>query len=257
MTATPKLKDPVGAWVAEYPATSRVFEQHRIDYCCGGSRPLEEACRSQQADAQVVLAELRQVVSQANGHDDPDDAFSSLSLADMCDSIESTHHEYLTHELPRLGQLVDKVASVHGEQHEWLHRLSESFQRLRNELVPHMLKEEQMLFPAIRTIEQSGAVPSFPFGSVDNPIRMMEHEHDVAGQALRGIREDSSDFTLPEGGCNTFRAMLDGLRELEVDLHRHIHKENNVLFPRASRMAHELVLQSHVSEKAGYCKTRS
>ena len=103
-----------------------------------------------------------------------------------------------------------------------------------------MFKEEQILFPAIRTIEQSQAVPAFPFGSVVNPIHMMEHEHDVAGNALKDIREASSDFTLPEGGCNTFRAMLDGLQELESDLHRHIHKENNVLFPRASRLAAEL-----------------
>lgn len=238
MTATLKLTDSVGAWVTEYPATSRVFEQHRIDYCCGGNRPLEEACWSQQVDALALLGELHDAV--ANNANQADDDFSSKSLTEMCDAIEATHHEYLKHELPRLTQLVEKVVSVHGDQHDWLARLGTSFQRLRDELNPHMLKEEQVLFPAIRTIEQSGAVPSFPFGSVDNPIRMMEHEHDVAGQALRDIREASSDFTLPDSGCNTFRAMLDGLRELESDLHRHIHKENNVLFPRASELAAEL-----------------
>ena len=129
---------------------------------------------------------------------------------------------------------------MHGDQHDWLTTLKEAYSRLRDELTPHMFKEEQVLFPAIRMIEQSGKVPAFPFGSVDNPIQMMEHEHDVAGQALRDIRAASSDFTLPEGGCNTFRAMLDGLRELEADLHQHIHKENNILFPRASRMAARL-----------------
>lgn len=239
MTTTLKLSDAVGAWVTEHPATSRVFEQHKIDYCCGGGRPLEEACHAKQVDVQSVLGELAEVISRSATDGTIDDDFTSKSLAEMCDQIQSTHHEYLKRELPRLTQLVDKVVSVHGGQHAWLVRLGTSFRQLRDELNPHMFKEEQILFPAIRTIEQSGAVPSFPFGSVDNPIRMMEHEHDVAGQALRDIREASSDFTLPDGGCNTFRAMLDGLRELESDLHRHIHKENNVLFPRASKLAAE------------------
>lgn len=240
MTTTLQPSDSVGAWVTEHPATSRVFEQHKIDYCCGGGRPLEEACQAKQVDVQGVLEELADVISRNATDGSDEDTFTSMSLAVMCDQIEATHHEYLRRELPRLTQLVEKVVRVHGHHHAWLAELGTSFQALRDELIPHMQKEEQILFPAIRTIEQSQAVPSFPFGSVDNPIRMMEHEHDVAGQALRDIREASSDFTLPEGGCNTFRAMLDGLRELEGDLHRHIHKENNVLFPRASKLAAEL-----------------
>jgi len=237
---TLKLSDSVGSWVTEHPATSRVFEQHRIDYCCGGGRPLEEACRTKKVDAQAVLEELQEVISRSSTEDAAEDNFTSQSLTKMCDSIVATHHEYLKRELPRLTQIVDKVVRVHGDHYSWLFQLGTSFQHLRDELNPHMFKEEQILFPAIRTIEQSQTVPSFPFGSVDNPIHMMEHEHDVAGQALREIREASSDFTLPEGGCNTFRAMLDGLHDLERDLHRHIHKENNVLFPRASRLAAEL-----------------
>ena len=233
-----KINDPVGEWVTQHPATSRVFEQHGIDYCCGGGRPLEEACWAGRADAQSILAELLAVVS--NETCQSDESFSSKSLTEMCDSIVETHHAYLKRELPRLTDLVEKVEAVHGEQHEWLSRLAKAYTQLRDELVPHMFKEEQILFPAIRTIEQSQAVPLFPFGSVDNPIRMMEHEHDVAGLALRDIRAASSEFTLPDGGCNTFRAMLDGLRELEADLHQHIHKENNVLFPQASRLAKQL-----------------
>lgn len=240
MTTALQLTDSVGAWVTEYPATSRVFEQHRIDYCCDGGRPLIEACAKGAVDVQTVLGELNDVISKAALEDAADGNVSSMSLTELCDSIVATHHEYLKRELPRLTQLVDKVVRVHGGHHEWLHRLGTSFQQLRDELNPHMLKEEQILFPALRTIEQSQEVPAFPFGSVDNPIHMMEHEHDVAGQALKAIREASSDFTLPDGGCNTFRAMLDGLRELEGDLHRHIHKENNVLFPRASKLAAKL-----------------
>jgi regulator of cell morphogenesis and NO signaling len=238
MTTTLNLTDSVGDWVTRFPSTSRVFEQHGIDYCCGGGRSLEEACWAERADAQSVLAELAAAVSQNPDESEAD--FASKSLTEMCDAIEATHHKYLKAELPRLAELVKKVVSVHGDQHEWLHRVAGSFQQLQGELVPHMFKEEQVLFPAIRMIERTQSVPAFPFGSVGNPIRMMEHEHDEAGRALKEIRTATSDFTLPDGGCNTFRAMLDGLRELEADLHRHIHKENNVLFPRALQLASEL-----------------
>lgn len=235
MTTLLTLKDTVGDWVVNHPTTSRVFEKRRIDYCCGGGKSLEQACQDSQVDTKELLAELAESLSHQV--DEADENFASLSLAEMCDAIEATHHDYLRRELPRLTQLVEKVVSVHGEQHQWLASLAKSFEELCNELTPHMMKEEQVLFPAIRTIESTQSVPAFPFGSVDNPIRMMEHEHDVAGQALKSIRSASSDYTLPEGGCNTFRAMLGGLRELEEDLHRHIHKENNVLFPQASRLA--------------------
>lgn len=238
MTTTLKLTDSVGEWVARFPATSRVFEQRGIDYCCGGNRSLAEACRAEKVDAESVLDELAAAVSQCP--DDFDADFTSKSLTEMCDAIEATHHEYLRRELPRLAALVEKVVTVHGAQHEWLHRVSDSFQALQGELAPHMFKEEQILFPAIRLIEKSQSVPAFPFGSVGNPIRMMEHEHNAVGQALKSIRTATSDYTLPDGGCRTFLAMLDGLRELEADLHRHIHKENNVLFPRALQMASEL-----------------
>lgn len=246
MTTTLNLTDPVGDWVTGHPATSLVFERHRIDFCCSGQHSLEDACWSRQIDAQAVLAELLQIVSHESEHHDPDGDFASMSLTEMCDAIEMTHHEYLKRELPRLTQLIEKVVSVHGEQHSWLRTLARLFRRLCGELIPHMFKEEQILFPAIRMIEESGAIPPFPFGSVDNPIRMMENEHDHAGQALEEIRAVSSDFTLPPDGCHTFQALLEGLRELETDLHRHIHKENNVLFPRASRLAADISRQSAV-----------
>ena len=155
------LADSVGAWVTEHPATSRVFEHHRIDYCCGGGRTLDEACSRQQLDAPAVLGELHELISRGTTDDSTDQSFASKSLADMCDSIEAIHHAYLKRELPRLTQLVDKVVRVHGDQHAWLLRLGGAFRQLRDELNPHMYKEENILFPAIRTIEQSQAVPSF------------------------------------------------------------------------------------------------
>jgi regulator of cell morphogenesis and NO signaling len=122
---------------------------------------------------------------------------------------------------------------VHGENHPELHQVKQAFAELRAELEPHMFKEERILFPAIRMLEQSESPPAFPFGAVANPIRMMELEHDHAGDALERIRTLTGDYRIPEGACNTYRAMLARLQTLEQDMHLHVHKENNILFPRA------------------------
>ena len=139
-----------------------------------------------------------------------------------------------------LTTLIAKIVDAHGEVHPELSRVQHEFAALRGELEPHMFKEEQVLFPAIRRLERSETPPVFPFGTVANPIRMMEHEHDNAGNGLAHIRELTCDYRAPADACNTYRAALDGLRELELDLHQHIHKENNVLFPRAMEMERSL-----------------
>ena len=154
-------------------------------------------------------------------------------MTELCDHIEQTHHAYLRTELPRLGQMIDKVVNAHGASHPKLHEVQRVFAALCAELEPHMFKEERILFPAIRQLEQSAATPSFPFGTVANPINVMEHEHDNAGAALSELRTLTADYVPPDDACNTYRAMLDGLRELETNMHQHVHKENNILFPRA------------------------
>jgi regulator of cell morphogenesis and NO signaling len=229
--ATLDAETPVGEWVTKYPRTARIFEEFQIDYCCGGRRPLQIACETRQIDSAEVLSKLSASVESAD--EVAQREWSEVSLTELCDHIEQTHHAYLKPELPRLTQIVEKVASVHGAKHPKLLRLREVFAELRAELEPHMFKEERILFPAIRELEQSACQPRFPFGSVGNPIRMMEHEHDDAGQALARIRELTAGFVVPEYACNTWRVMLDGLQNLEADLHQHIHKENNILFPRA------------------------
>ena len=231
----------VGQWVAEYPQAAQVFEQLQIDYCCGGGLSLGDACARKQLDASNVVAQVAKAVAnrpQVAGQD-----WLNSPLNELCDHIEETHHAYLREELPRLTGLIEKVVNAHASKHSKLVDLQQVFAALRAELEPHMFKEEQILFPAIRQLEHSASLPSFPFGTVANPIRMMEHEHDIAGEALARIRELTDDFTPPEGACNTFLVMLDSLRRLEVDLHQHIHKENVILFPRAkelesSRAAH-------------------
>jgi regulator of cell morphogenesis and NO signaling len=225
------LNTSVGNWVAQHPQTSRVFESLQIDYCCGGGKALEQACWERQLDPQQVIAELERAIHA--GDEKPTEDWINARLTELCDHIEQTHHTYLRSELPRLTELISKVVAAHGEAHPELSTLKQVFAELRAELEPHMLKEEQVLFPAIRQLEQADAPPAFPFGTLANPIRMMEHEHDKAGAGLSQIRDITGGFEVPADACNTYRAMLDGLRELEADLHRHIHKENNILFPRA------------------------
>lgn len=229
----------VGQMVVERPQRSRVFDRLHIDYCCGGKRTLEEACAKRGLDLKAVIAELEAFDAEANTQPDAVRP-ANLTMTELADDIERTHHAYLREELPRLAGLVKKVSAVHGQAHPWLTGLTSVYAELVAELEPHMLKEEQILFPLIRELDQAATAPSFHCGSVGNPIRMMEMEHQNAGAALDRIREMTTDYEIPEGACNSFRAMLSGLEHLEADLHLHIHKENEILFPKASEMEAKL-----------------
>ena len=225
----------VGQMVVERPQRSRVFDRLHIDYCCGGKRTLEEACAKRGLDLKAVIAELEAFDAEAETQPDAVRP-ANLTMTELADDIERTHHAYLREELPRLAGLVKKVSAVHGQAHPWLSGLTSVYAELVAELEPHMLKEEQILFPMIRELDQAATAPSFHCGSVGNPIKMMEMEHQNAGAALDRIREMTTDYEIPEGACNSFRAMLSGLEHLEADLHLHIHKENEILFPKASEM---------------------
>lgn len=228
--------------VAEIAASSlaavRVFEKYGIDYCCGGKRPLEEVCRDKGYDASVVERELDTALASAGS---PPRDWNSARLGEMIEHIVSTHHEYLRRELPALQARLDKVYRVYNERcGPTLTGLPEVFAGLGAELEMHIRKEEMILFPAIAAseaaVEAGMPLPRTPFGTVANPIHMMEAEHESAGQALTRIREITRDFELPEYACVTYSALMSGLDELERDLHMHIHLENNILFPRAERL---------------------
>ncbi|MCO6455788.1 MAG: iron-sulfur cluster repair di-iron protein [Pirellulaceae bacterium] len=232
------LDTTVGRWVAERPNTSRVFEALQIDYCCGGNQPLGQACAERRLDAGQVLRQLEQAAEAAAG--EPAERWGDRSLAELCDHIERTHHAYLKEELPRLQAMIGKVVAAHAANHPELAEVQQAFADLQAELGPHMFKEERILFPAIRQLEQSASQLALPFGTVANPIRMMEHEHDNAGTALSRMRRATSGYRAPADACNTYRALLDGLARLELDMHQHVHKENNILFPRAIEREHSL-----------------
>ena len=228
----------VGDLVKANPIRSRLFEQLQIDYCCGGGVPLGEACAKRGLDVQAVLQQIEQADLQSVDDGTIVDA-DAMSLTGLADHIEQTHHHYMKSELPRLDAMTQKVHEVHGESDARLADVRRAFEGLFEELSQHMMKEEQILFPMIRQLESSTDLPAFHCGSVANPIRQMEFEHDNAGNALAVMRQLTDAYQPPEWACNTYRAMLDGLRQLEGNLHQHIHKENNVLFPKAIQLESE------------------
>ena len=231
-----QIHHTVGEIVAQHPALSRVFEKAGIDYRCGGKKTLDEACGPQGLNPHTLLAELKESVSSL---ENPTLDIIAMSLTELANHIEQTHHVYLRSELPRLNALTEKVASVHGENDSRLFEIRETFLALFGELSSHMQKEEQILFPMVRQIEASETIPDFHCGSLASPIRQMEMEHDNAGSALESLRMLSDGYAAPEWACNTYRAMLDALARFELDMHQHIHKENNILFPRALKMESE------------------
>jgi len=223
----------------ENPAATRVFERLGIDYCCGGNQTLEQACQSVNLPVDQVLQSLEEaeLASRRTGKDRD---WRRESLTDLIAHISSTHHKYVREEIARLRPLLEKVRSVHGKNHPELLRIQVTFGDLAQELTMHLMKEEMVLFPYVVRMEeavvQKDPVLPPPFGTVQNPVSMMMHEHDTAGIALRLMRQASGDYTPPPDACVSYQTLYQALNEFEVDLHQHIHLENNILFPRAIEM---------------------
>ena len=232
---------PVGAIVAERLGRARVFERLGIDYCCHGATPLGEACKKLSLDVGRVLAELAESDQRGASEDADRVDYSAMSASSLADHIVSTHHAYLYEELPRLAGLIDKVVAAHSGNHPELVDLRRTFAALQQELEMHLMKEERVLFPLVKQLEAARQPFSIHCGTVENPIRVMEHEHDSAGSALERIRELTNRYQVPADGCASFTALYDGLSRLESDLHLHIHKENNILFPKAAALESALL----------------
>jgi regulator of cell morphogenesis and NO signaling len=219
------------------PATTRIFEEFKIDYCCGGRRSIEDVCLSAGIDVDILKEKIIAAASDnKNGSGQPE----TLGASALIEHIIANHHLFTANELERLAPLMAKVDARHGDLHPELHELRSVLSDLSMSLLPHMRKEELVLFPYIQTLEQSvsegrPAAPSH-FGSVANPIRMMMTDHDADGERLRRMRGITKDYDLPDGACPSFTALYAGLQDLERDLHRHIHLENNVLFPKAMEL---------------------
>lgn len=225
----------VGQLVAEQPGRGRVFERYAIDYCCGGKQTLTQACAATGVDLQTIAGELEAADRAVEAR--PEGNLTQVPVPALVEHIESIHHGYLKRELPRLAMLVEKIATVHGGRHPELLEVRRIFLTVKNELDTHLMKEERVLFPMCRQLAEVDGSLNFHCGSVQNPIRMMEFEHDGHGEQLRRLRELTHGFEVPADGCNTYRVTMDGLREFEADMHTHIHKENNILFPRVLELS--------------------
>ena len=231
MTATTKTVREIAL---EQPSSIRVFEHYGIDYCCGGRKPLAEACAAEKLEVDTVIADLEAAakVVAPIGQD-----WSQAPLESLSGHIVATHHVYVKRELPRLAELALKVIARHGATTPELRVIQTALARLDEELTQHLAKEEAILFPYIVSLERASAtgtaLPHGCFGTVANPIAMMTQEHDAAGALIAEIRRSSHNFVTPADACPTYHAFYDGLKDFEQDLHQHIHLENNILFPRA------------------------
>lgn len=227
----------IGQFVAEDFRTAAIFSKHGIDFCCRGNRTVEEVCEKNELDANALLDELEAVLTSKS---DQSIDYKSWPTDLLIDYIEKKHHRYVEAKIPVLLQFLDKLCRVHGERHPELFKINALFTASAGELAAHMKKEELVLFPFVKkmvaaTLNQ-GAVEAPHFGTVENPIEMMKHEHDNEGVRFREIAELTNNYNPPVDACNTFRVTYAMLEEFEQDLHLHIHLENNILFPKAIKL---------------------
>jgi regulator of cell morphogenesis and NO signaling len=218
----------VGDIVAKDWRAAAVFEKFGIDFCCGGRRTVADACRSAGAELRAVSEALTTITPDAAGDDE-----SQWTVERLVAHVVQTHHAYVRGSAPRISAYLAKLVQVHGTRHPELAAVAARFDALGRELFQHMFKEERILFPYIRELATQPRVSPSPFGSVENPIRMMEREHEEAGALLDDIRRLTADYAVPPDGCATYRVCFEELAYFDRDLHRHVHLENNVLFPKA------------------------
>jgi regulator of cell morphogenesis and NO signaling len=218
----------IDALLRTNPNLTRMFDSLGIDYCCGGSRTLRAACLEADVDVSKLEARLADL-GKLDANPVPE---TEPGLAVLADLVEKSHHSFLKTELPRIATLADKVARVHGSGDPRLVTVQGVFNALAEELSLHLEKEERVLFPAIRDLEKGGASGGFHCGSLSGPVRVMKEDHRVANEALERLRGLTDGYESPNWACNTYQALLDGLRDLDADLAEHIRKEEEILFPR-------------------------
>ena len=235
----------IGEFVAKDFRTAAVFSKFGIDFCCKGNRTIEEASEKKGADSQTILAEIKTVLESKT---DNSIDFKSWPLDLLADYIEKTHHRYVVEKTQVLLPFLSKLCKVHGAHHPELFEINELFIGCSGELAQHMKKEELILFPFIKKMVEATLTDKLisqpHFGTVENPIEMMKHEHENEGERFRKIALLTSNYVPPADACNTYKVTFAMLQEFEQDLHKHIHLENNILFPAAVALEKDFIAQS-------------
>ena len=234
-----QVNQTVASIVTQYPSAIPLFEGLKIDYCCGGQKPLSEACAKVGASLESVLKSL-ETIPEPIGESGRIN-WSERSISELIAFLFEKHHKYTRSQLALLEKLSEKVARVHGQNHAELLEVRKIYQQMAAELEHHLMKEEQVAFPYLLAIEKSASgtgTTIFPFEAFQGgPQRVLMMDHETVGEQLREVRRLTRDLTPPEDACVTYRAFFQAFLELEEDLHRHIHLENNVLFPMAEKLA--------------------
>lgn len=227
--------------VTENIRTADVFKKNGIDFCCGGNVNVQDVCKKKGVDYSKIKEDILNIGNAPIGAQD----FNTWDIDFLADYIVNTHHKYVAEANQLIVQYSDRVAKVHGHHYTETVEINRLFHAIANELNQHMVKEENILFPFIKEIgkakKEGLSLSPPPFGTIQNPINMMEAEHTDAGEIIMQIKELSNNFTPPEGACNTFRALYSKLEEYQNDLFQHIHLENNILFPKAIQFEKELL----------------
>ena len=225
--------------------TATVFEKYHLDFCCKGKRPLQQACSEKNLPVEQVIKELTETISNTVNREGA--LLNYITLTQLCDYIVATHHAFVKQNAPQISIYLDKIATKHSDRHPELIEIANLFTQLKEEMESHMYKEENILFPRIKELEKHSvefplAIPASVY--LEAPISEMEHEHDGAGSLLEQLREKTNNYTPPADACTTYRVAFASLQAFEIDLHQHVHMENNILFPRAIEAANKLNRQT-------------
>ena len=217
--------------------TASIFEKYNLDFCCKGKRSLQQACAEQNISVDNLLRELEIISSAPDLTSQHILSFDKLSASQLVDYIVSIHHSYVKKQAPQLFAYLEKVTIKHGDRHPELRRIFELFANIKDEMDQHMQKEELILFPRIKKLEQTSAGGNLgsqlTISYLETPINIMEEEHDDAGRMMEEIKQLTNNYVPPQDACTTYRLSFAALQAFEADLHQHVHLENNILFPKA------------------------
>lgn len=239
---TQSKEKSIGRIAAEDYRKALVFKKFGLDFCCGGKKTLEEAAKEKGIDKSAIQQELDLVDQET---DDSKQDFINWEMSTLVDYIINRHHQYVKDRLPEINSVLHKVVNVHSEGHPELVELYQNFTWMAEDLLGHLQKEEQVLFPYIKELDKSlrNYTPENP--AIKSAVRMMEEEHETAAEYLENMRKISDDYTIPPGACGSYRMVYALLNEFDEDLKQHVHLENNILFPKALKLEEELLKGTH------------